>query len=112
MTKRCANSDSGGPSSKKNADQSNWDPRLYLLCDLISITDGLETWGLDLLFFHFFLKHILSLVGQERFHQDELAPNAGPHGYQGTFLGHHATFGSSLLANELLLLLHLCRGSR
>lgn len=94
MIKRGTNADTNRPCGKEDANECCRDPRLYLLGDLVCITEGLETRLLDLLFFSFSLKHNISLVGQEQFHQDEPVPNAGPHGYQGISLEHHATSGS------------------
>ena len=99
MIKRCTNGDTDTPNGKENPNQCCWDPRLNLFGDLVRITEGLKTRSLDLLFFSFSLKHIVSLVGQEQFHQGEAVPNAGPRGYQGISLGHHATSGSSLRAD-------------
>ena len=112
MAKSCTNSDTDRPRNSKDSNERDGDPRLNLLGYLVSIAEGLEARGLDLLFFSFSLKHGFSLVAQERFHQDELVPNAGPHGYQGIFLEQHGASRSLPVVNAALLAPHrhlLCK---
>ena len=107
MAKSCTNSDTDRPRNSKDSNERDGDPRLNLLGYLVSIAEGLEARGLDLLFFSFSLKHGFSLVAQERFHQDELVPNAGPPDYQGSFLEPHGALRSSPVVNEVLPTQHL-----
>ena len=78
--------DADRPSDCKDSKYSSADPRLYALGYGVCIAESLETDFFDLGRFRLLFKHGFSLGERALYHQDEPAPNAGRHGYQGTFL--------------------------